>query len=73
MIEGNRVRYSPYGNEDLRGRQLPYGRFHHDPRGDFVQPNYLSYSDYSGSTVERSNVRVFAREFAEHQGTDRDR
>jgi hypothetical protein len=74
MLEGRRVKYEPLLNnepEDPGEREeFPYDRFPSDSHGDYVEPNHLGYSDYGGSTVERSNYRVFVEQFAEHQGTE---
>lgn len=47
---------------------VTYGRWDDDSSGDFFVPGLLTYSDYSGSTVERSNLRVFCEEFAKGEG-----
>lgn len=43
---------------------VSYGDIREDPNGDFIEVPYCTYSDYSGSTVERSNCRVFLEMFA---------
>ncbi len=74
MIEGRRVEYEPVLSNEPDSPQdyneFPYARFVPAKHGNYVEPNNMGYSDYGGSTIERSNVRVFMREFAEHQGTE---
>lgn len=56
----NARRVSNYGGQAHR-----YGSYHDDPAGDFIEPTFLSYSDYSGGSAEQSNVRVFKEQFKE--------
>ena len=69
LTGGERVRFNRYRNpeglipEDTREGQQRYGDFENDPEGAYFMPSYLSYSDYSGGTVEQSNVRVFREQF----------
>lgn len=73
MIDGNRLKLNHYqlSEEDLGDHNsLQWGAFDHDPRGNFVIPEYMSFSDYSGSLVERSNVEEFIEEFGDYQGKE---
>lgn len=42
-----------------------YGAWEQAPDGEYIVPDYLSGSDYSGSLVERSNRDVWRETFAE--------
>ena len=42
-----------------------YGDIKSDLKGKFIEVPFCTYSDYSGSTVERSNCRTFLRTFEE--------
>ena len=69
MIDGHRV--SLRDEEELNGRDdIRYGSWEDDQNGNYVLPNYVSGSDYSGNLVERSNYDVFRETFADHQGTE---
>lgn len=74
MIEGRRVQYEPVLSSDPDSpeghERFPYARFRPDNHGEYVEPDNMGYSDYSGSTVDRSNVRVFMEAFEEHQGVE---
>lgn len=71
MIDGPRYRFSPYkGGEPEDYSTFAYSAFEPDPKGGFVMPNYMGYSDYSGSLVEKSNVRSFTETFGELQGKE---
>lgn len=65
-----RVSLSSYEEKDRRKGclYLSYGSQLPSSFGRYFVPEYLTYSDYSGSTVERSNLRVFCEEFAEGEG-----
>lgn len=76
MIDGERLepsgRYGVPGGEELVGLQesVPWSTFESTKHGEFVEPKYMSYSDYSGSLVERSNIEEFIEQFAEHSGQE---
>ena len=76
MINGNRLRYHPYLHDDPPENELVEeqvvrrGSFESDPKGMYVEPKYVSFGDYGGSMVERSNYDEFMEEFAEHRGTE---
>lgn len=70
MIRGRRVR--PWDNKGLEGDDPEppdgvYGHWYDDKQGAWVLPEYVTYSDYSGSLVERSNLEVFIEEFADSE------
>lgn len=48
--------------------KLSLGDFTLDEKGTFIIPNIVSGSDYSGSTVERSNYLVFYKRFGKLKG-----
>jgi|WetSurMetagenome_2_1015567.scaffolds.fasta_scaffold70884_2 hypothetical protein len=48
-----------------RMTQLRYGQWRDDPRGECLVPGYLSYSDYSGSLVEKSNHDAWLEKFSD--------
>lgn len=53
------------------GERVPsstYGRWDNDSKGRWFVPEYLSGSDYSGSLVEQSNLRVFRETFEKGEG-----
>lgn len=47
---------------DLYWSSLEQGKSD-DPRRNFFVPDYLTYGDYSGSSVEKANLRAFMAEF----------
>lgn len=47
-----------------------YGNIHDAEQGSYIEVPVCTYSDYSGTTVERSNCQSFLRIFAEHLGKD---
>jgi len=69
MIDGHRV--SLRDEEELNGRDtVRYGSWEDDQNGNYVLPNYVSGSDYSGNLVERSNYDVFRETFGDHIGVE---
>jgi len=58
--------WDPTPMEDLAS--LYYGHLHEDPDGPLVEIPFTMYSDYSGSTVERSNCEVFLERFGKTPG-----
>jgi len=62
VIPGRRLRLwdEPDGS-------LTYGHWHDDSEGEWVEPDYVGYSDYSGSLVERSNYEEFVEQFADSE------
>lgn len=78
MIPGDRLRYEPYLSNDPTEEELADGQetnvrrqsFEADKNGMYVEPKYVSYGDYGGSMVERSNYEEFLEAFDEHRGTE---
>lgn len=60
-----RFTVSPYSRNDNDGKRLYYGDLDPSPTGEYVMLPLSSGSDYSGSTVERSNYLVFLEQFPE--------
>lgn len=48
--------------------KISYGDIKVDSKGKFLEVPYTGYSDYSGSTVERSNCNCFLDTFEEYLG-----
>lgn len=76
MIAGERLKYRGwYGAPDDESglgdvNEVRWEAFEHDKNGSFVEPKYMSYSDYSGSLVERSNIEEFIEQFGEYQSVE---
>lgn len=70
MIEGEGRKFAGEPEELSERSRFPYSSFTQANRGEFVQPDLLSYSDYGGSLVERSNVEEFMEQFADSQGAE---
>lgn len=74
MIEGNRLRYrsSRYPKEEQLDEVtgVIYDHFDTDREGKYVEPKDLSYGDYGGSMVERSNYEEFLEVFAEYRSQE---
>ena len=77
IIGGERLSFysyeTKYGSGACSGK-IPKSRrhdtftwyeFENSDAGPYFAPNYVSYSDYSGGTVEQSNYRVFIEQFAD--------
>ena len=47
-----------------------YGDIRESKNGDFIEVPYCTFSDYSGTTVERSNCETFYDMFKQLEGTD---
>lgn len=45
-----------------------YGDIREDENGEYIELPYMTYSDYSGGTIERSNCDVFLDEFGDLPG-----
>jgi len=57
-------RFESWKEEDKKDlSSLSYGHIREDKTGDLIFVPYTTYSDYSGSTVERSNCRSFLEMF----------
>jgi len=69
-VLGNSLRYADtYGRGELKDwARVSYGSFERSETGTIYIPNLLSGSDYSGSSVERSNHRVWCEQFKSSQG-----
>jgi hypothetical protein len=49
--------------EPAPGAHLSYSNFKQDEEGDWIEPPYTVFSDYSGSSCERANQRFFLEEW----------
>lgn len=73
-LPGETLRYDP-----IRANAIPInelaetalGEFKSDDNGTWFMCDYLRYSDYVGTTVERANVRYFSDEYADHDDVKR--
>lgn len=70
-----RARYGPNGFAEWEtldapepGESCAYSDFIPDPDGRYFISELLSGSDYSGSSVERANYRVFLEDFGDRDG-----
>lgn len=75
MIDGERLkpsgRYGVPTEEELADEsRVVWDTFESYKNGQYVEPKYMAYSDYSGSLVERSNVEEFSEQFAELEGQE---
>lgn len=73
MIDGRRVRFYHYRIDEADIGEhgvFSYDSFRPDRDGEYVEPDDMGYSDYSGSTVSRANVEEFVERFAEYQGVE---
>lgn len=76
MISGRRLRYRPYLHADYlevdlgEADSVRLGAFEDDAQGMYVEPSYVSFGDYGGSMVERSNYEEFLEQFAESRGAE---
>jgi len=64
--------YEYTGNEDLTtvnpDHELSYGDFRESPDGDYLIPDDLGGSDYSGGLTQKSNYQVFLGRYGHRHG-----